>query len=187
VELIPNAIDTAAYDLPVGRVERRVCFLGRDDPRKGLDVLLAAWPLIRQQVPDAELKVMGVDRGAGPPGVGYLGRVSGGEKNRMLATSQVFVAPNTGGESFGIVLVEAMAAGCAVVCSDLGPFRLVVGDDALVVPVGDVGALASAVVGLLEDPEKTRELGERGRVRARQYDWEVVGERYRAVYRRMLA
>jgi phosphatidylinositol alpha-mannosyltransferase len=184
VEIIPNAIDTAAYDLPVGRVERRVCFLGRDEPRKGLDVLLRAWPTIREAIPGAELKVMGADRAGPVEGVDFMGRVTGGEKNRVLASSLVYVAPHTGGESFGIVLAEAMAAGCAVVCSDLPAFRDVVRDEGRLVPVGDVDALASEVIALLADPAAARSLGEGARATVRRFDWGVVGDLYRQAYRR---
>jgi phosphatidylinositol alpha-mannosyltransferase len=187
VEVIPNGVDTSAFDLPVGRVDRRVSFLGRDEPRKGLDILLGAWPAIRERVPLAELKVMGADRESALAGVTFLGRVTGGEKNRILASSQIYVAPNTGGESFGIVLVEAMAAGCAVVCSDLGAFRDVVGPNARLVPVGDTDRLASEVIDLLGDTEGARALGEAGRRAAARFDWEVVASRYREAYRRAVA
>src|SRR5690606_41779908 len=107
------------------------------DPRKGLDVLLEAWPMIHAANPDAELMVMGADRGIDLPGVTFLGRVGDEEKRRVLATTTVFVAPNTRGESFGIVVAEAMAAGCAVVASDIPAFRDVAGDTARFVPPGD--------------------------------------------------
>jgi phosphatidyl-myo-inositol alpha-mannosyltransferase len=187
VEIIPNAIDTSAYDLPVRRVHRRVCFLGRDEPRKGLNVLLEAWRRIHEAVPDAELKVMGADRRQSLPGVDFLGRVTGGEKNRMLASSLVYVAPNTGGESFGIVIAEAMAAGCAVVCSDLPAFRDVVDGDGRLVPVGDADALAEEVIALLSDPTAARALGERGRASVKRFDWATIVDRYRQVYRRALS
>ncbi|MCI0543157.1 MAG: glycosyltransferase family 4 protein [Actinobacteria bacterium] len=187
VEVVPNGVHTESFLIRMERMPNRVCFLGRDEPRKGLDVLLGAWPEIRDRVPEAELLVMGADRGPRDDGVIYLGRVSREEKSRVLVSSQVFVAPNTGGESFGIVLIEAMAAGCAVVCSDLEAFRDVVGPAARVFPVGDRTRLASEVVDLLLDHEPARALGEHGRTMARAYDWEVVGDRYRAVYRRALA
>jgi phosphatidylinositol alpha-mannosyltransferase len=187
VEVIPNGVDTSAFDLPVGRVDRRVCFLGRDEPRKGLDALLDAWPTIREGVPQAELKVLGADRGSAPAGVTYLGRVTGGERNRILASSQIYVAPNTGGESFGIVLVEAMAAGCAVVCSDLPAFRDVVGPNARLIPVGDSSRLATEVIDLLDDVPGARALGEAGRRASARFDWDVIASRYLEAYRRAVA
>jgi phosphatidylinositol alpha-mannosyltransferase len=186
VDTIPNAIHVDSFRLSVPRDPMRVCFLGRDEPRKGLDVLLEAWPTIREQAQGASLTVMGADRGGGTGGVTYLGRVSGPEKSRVLASSQVLVAPNTGGESFGIVLIEAMAAGCAVVCSDLAAFLDVVGPNARTFPAGDASRLAREVAALLGDPESARALGEAGREASQEYDWAVVAERYRAVYRRIV-
>lgn len=182
VEIIPNAIDVGSYDLPVGRIPRRVAFLGRDEPRKGLDVLLEAWPEIQSSRPDAELVVMGADRGIPPPGVTYLGPVTGGEKRRVLASSSIYVAPNTGGESFGIVIVEGMAAGCAVVASRLDSFRDVLGETGRLVPIGDPIELADAVSELLGDPGEARRLGELARSRAARFDWGEVVERYRDAY-----
>lgn len=182
VRVVPNAIDADSFDLPVGRVVGRVAFLGRDDPRKGLDVLLHAWPRILDARPDAELVVMGSDRGVPPPGVTYLGPVSGGEKKRVLASSSVYVAPNTGGESFGLVIAEAMAAGCAVVASDLEAFRAVMNDAARAFPVGDPVALAEQVVDLLAHPDEARRLGEAAREHVKRYDWSEVATAYRDTY-----
>ncbi|MEX1126053.1 MAG: glycosyltransferase family 4 protein [Acidimicrobiia bacterium] len=184
--IIPNAIDVASYDLPVGRDASRVAFLGRDEPRKGLDLLLEAWPRIREHHHEAELVVIGVDRESPPSGVRFLGRVSDAEKRRLLASSSVYVAPNTGGESFGIVIVEAMAAGCAVVASDLPAFRLVLGDNGALVPVGDVTALADAVSGLLGDSAETARLGTAAREAVKRFDWSNVLDAYRDCYRRAL-
>jgi phosphatidylinositol alpha-mannosyltransferase len=187
VRIVPNAIDVASYDIPTGRIDRRVAFLGRDDPRKGLSVLLEAWPAVRARVPEAELLVMGADRPPGISGVHFTGPVSGGEKRRLLASSRVFVAPNLGGESFGIVVVEAMAAGCAVVVSDLPAFVEVTGDAAVSVPAGDPGALADAVASLLLDPSESRRLSAASRRRAARYDWLDVVTRYRDLYREALS
>lgn len=185
--IIPNAIDVASYDLPVGRVPGRVAFLGRDEPRKGLDLLLEAWPLIREQHARSELVVIGADRNEPPPGVRFLGRVTDGEKRRMLATSEVFVAPNTGGESFGIVIAEAMAAGCAVVASDLPAFRLVLEDNGLRVPIGDVAALAHAVGDLLGDEVEVARLGHAARLAVQRFDWPNVLDAYQDCYRRAIS
>lgn len=187
VRIVPNAIDVASYAVDVGRVSRRVTFLGRDEPRKGLDILLRSWPKVREAVPDAELVVMGAARDTTFEGVDFRGRVSSGEKNRVLASSQVYVAPNTGGESFGIVVAEAMAAGCAVVASDLEAFRDVVGDDGRLVPVGDEDAFAESITALLADPAGARALGERARVSVGRFDWPVVMERYMDLYRQAIA
>jgi phosphatidylinositol alpha-mannosyltransferase len=182
VQIVPNAIDVSAYDLPVGRVDRRVAFLGRDDVRKGLSVLLEAWPHVIGRVPEAELMVMGADRDIDIQGVEFKGTVSGGEKRRLLASSLVFVAPNLGGESFGIVVVEGMAAGCAVVASDIPAFVEVTGGAAVHVPVGDVRTLAEALISLLLDPAKARDLGNSMRVRSAVYDWSAVVDEYRGLY-----
>lgn len=182
VDIIPNAIDTAAYRLEVERSPLRVVFLGRDEPRKGLDILLEAWPHIRAGAPEAELMVMGADRTNGPPGVTFLGRVEEREKRRLLATSPVLAAPNLGGESFGIVLAEAMAAGCAVVASDIPAFRAVLGTDGVLVPAGDRAALARAITALLTDPGRTAQLGRCAQVAATRFDWSAVLGSYRAAY-----
>lgn len=183
VVIIPNAIEVASYRVATGRVMRRVAFLGRDEPRKGLDVLLGAWPAIRAAVPEAELVVMGGNREIAPSGVRFLGRVTGAEKRRLLSSSSVFVAPNTGGESFGIVLLEAMAAGCAVVASDIDPFMAVTGEAARHFPVGDPAALAVNVIELLQDDTAATALRRLGAARVEQFDWGVVAERYRDLYR----
>lgn len=182
VEIIPNAIDVGSYDLAVERISRRVAFLGRDEPRKGLDVLLDAWPQIQAFCSEAELVVLGADRGIPPPGVTYLGPVTGGEKRRVLASSSIYVAPNTGGESFGIVVAEGMAAGCAVIASSLDSFRDVLGEAGRLIPVGDPAALTNAVCELLADPAEARRLGELGRSRSSRFDWGEVVERYRNAY-----
>lgn len=187
VHLVPNAIDIDSYDLPVGRVTRRVAFLGRDEPRKGLDVLLEAWGFIRDRIPDAELLVMGGNRNLDLPGVEFVGRVSGGEKKRLLATSGILVTPNLGGESFGIVVLEGMAAGCAIVASDLDAFEAVLENSGITFPAGDAEALADAVVDLLSDSEEMRRLGDQGRQRARRYDWANVVTEYRVLYQAALS
>jgi phosphatidyl-myo-inositol alpha-mannosyltransferase len=186
VEIVPNAIDVESYRVPVPRNPLRVAFLGRDDPRKGLDVLLDAWPAIRGAVPGAELKVMGASRPVAMDGVEFKGRVGGPEKREVLASSRVFVAPNLGGESFGIVVAEGMAAGCAVVCSDLPAFRDVAGDAGTYVAVGEGNALARAVISILADPAEGERLGGAAVDRVTRFDWGVIATRYQLMYRRAL-
>lgn len=172
----------------------RIVFLGRfDESRKGLPVLLAALPLVLAQVPDAELLVAGpgdieeVRSGLSSQvvdSVRFLGMVSEEDKVALLAGANAYVAPNTGGESFGIILVEAMSAGAPVVASALDAFTAVIGDSGagVIFPVGDHRALAAAIVRLLEDPAEQARLRRAGQTRARRFDWSSVGARIEAVY-----
>ena len=180
VRIIPNGIDVASMRVDVTREPAKVAFLGRDEPRKGLDVLLEAWEEIRASRPEAELVVIGAQRdGAGPT---WLGKVDDRTKSTVLSSSSVYVAPQTGGESFGIVLLEAMAAGAAVVASDLQPFREMAGDAARFFPVGDSGSLAGAVIDLLGDAAERDRLTTDGRRLAEDHDWGVIGGIYRELY-----
>jgi phosphatidyl-myo-inositol alpha-mannosyltransferase len=178
--IIPNGLDVASMRVEVPREPAKVAFLGRDEPRKGLDILLQAWEKVEIARPGAQLVVMGAQRdSAGPV---WLGKVDEATKAMMLCSSSVFVAPQTGGESFGIVLLEAMAAGAAVVASDLPPFRDLAGDAARFFPVGNSGALARAVIDLLGDAAERDRLATEGRRVAEQHDWSVVGGVYRELY-----
>ena len=197
--VIPNGVyvdrfapRVATAPAPTGRP--RIVFLGRfDEPRKGLPVLLAALPLVLAQVPEAELLVAGpgdIDEVRETlseqiaPAVRFLGLVSEEDKVALLASANVYVAPNTGGESFGIILVEAMSAGAPVVASALEAFTAVIGaaGAGVVFPVGDHRKLAAEIVNLLEDPAEQDRLRQAGQERARQFDWSRVGARIEAVY-----
>lgn len=203
--LIPNGVEVAAFAAfagSPGSAERAggpvVVFVGRtDEPRKGLPVLLGAWPRILARHPDARLRVVGggagrsllrgLDRGAARR-VELLGAVSDEEKARVLAGADLLVAPNTGGESFGIVLVEAMAAGLPVVASDLPAFRQVLrglGPEVLF-PVGDGEALAAAVHRVLASPALRTRLARTGADSAASYDWRVVAPQVVQVYESVL-
>jgi phosphatidylinositol alpha-mannosyltransferase len=174
-------------------------FLGRlDEPRKGLPVLLRAWPAIHSARPDIRLLVAGrgdveeirrtiPDRHRA--GVTFLGGVSDADKVAMLASSDVYIAPHTGGESFGIVLAEAMAAGAPVLASDLVAFRAVLGEGRFgaLVPVGDADALAAGVLTLLDDPAGRQAYRSVAAVAVRRYDWSRVASEVLAVYEMALA
>jgi phosphatidylinositol alpha-mannosyltransferase len=201
--LIPNGVDVARFEgaqpLPGRPLGPTVVFLGRiDEGRKGLAVLLEALPELVRLVPDARLLVAGpgdVDdvRAAVPPSlrdrVELLGKVSDEDKPRVFASGQVYCAPNTHGESFGIVLVEAMAAGTPVVASDLEAFRRVLleGRAGVLVPVGDPGALASALADLLLDDARRAALAAQARTAVQRYDWEIVAAQVVAVYETVAA
>jgi len=180
--IVPNAVGLpeGVPDL-IGRGPT-VSFVGRDEPRKGLDVLLAAWPEVVGAVPDAHLSVISRDRGAAVPGVTYHPDVTDGQRDEMLADSAVFVAPNRRGESFGITVAEAMAQGCAIVASDLPAFRHVGGEALTYVPPGDPRALADAVSQLLIDEPRRVALGQTAASTAQRYGWQAVGEVYVEMY-----
>lgn len=174
-------------------------FLGRlDEPRKGLPVLLQAWPVIHSARPEARLLVAGrgdVEQIAqtipGPhrDGVTFLGGVSDADKVALLASSDIYIASHTGGESFGIVLAEAMAAGTPVLASDLPAFRAVLGEGryGALVPVGDSAALAAEALSLLDDPVRRQAYQAVATVAVRRYDWSRVTSEVLAVYEMALA
>lgn len=179
--VIPNGIDVDDYTTGP-KQPGRVTFLGRDDPRKGLAIMLEAWPAINAAVPDATLHVVGADGSATIDGVTFLGRVTEEVKRRELAASAVHVAPNLGAESFGIVVLEAMAAGAAIVASDLPAFAFVGGETAALTPPGDRTRLSEGVVRLLTDPSRAAERGAAARARAREFDGPIVAAEYLAAY-----
>ena len=197
--LIPNGVDCSSFGhsepLPGWPGEGgSLLFLGRiDEPRKGLQVLLEALPAIAERHPGVRLLVAGpgdVDdfRADLAPEtdarVTFLGLVSEEDKARAFVSADVYVAPNTGGESFGIVLLEAMASGAPVLASDIEAFRKVTQD-------GRAGAsfvnedpadLARAAVALLDDAPERARLAAEGRRRAKEFDWETVARRVVEVY-----
>jgi phosphatidylinositol alpha-mannosyltransferase len=201
--LVPNGVYVDRFagakpldDLPAGR---RIVFLGRiDEPRKGLDLLLEALPAIAARVPDVQLLVAGPGdveevREAMDPRVAdrvhLLGLVSEADKPRVYASGDVYVAPNTHGESFGIVLIEAMATGTPVVASDLPAFRRVLddGEAGVLFPVGDTAALAASVAALLLDDERRRHLSVAASRVVQAYDWHHVARQVVEVYETVAA
>jgi phosphatidyl-myo-inositol alpha-mannosyltransferase len=187
VRIIPNGIDLEAYLPEPGSRKAGVVFLGRDEPRKGLDVLLRAWPLVRSRHPDVELRVVGASRTAGPAGVDFVGRVSEEDKRFELSRAAMLVVPNLGGESFGIVGLEGLAAGCAVVASDLDAFRDVCGDAAIYATPGDPVSLAAAMRSVVGDEHLRADLGERALRRSRRFGRDVVLGAYLMAYEEALA
>jgi phosphatidyl-myo-inositol alpha-mannosyltransferase len=171
-----------------------VTFLGRiDEPRKGLAVLLEALPELVLRVPDVRLLVAGPGdvaevRESVPAQlrdrVRLLGLVSDEDKPRVYASGDAYCAPNTHGESFGIVLIEAMATGTPVVASDLEAFRRVLEEGAagVLFPVGDAAALAERLAALLADPARRAALAATGHEVVRRYDWPTVTRMVLAVY-----
>ena len=216
---IPNGVDVSLFAsgplLPgYPRDGHTVGFLGRfGEPRKGMAVLLEALRLLVPQRPDLRLLVVGrgdpdaLRREAGPElaqRLDILGGVDDVTKAAALRSMDVYCAPNTGGESFGMVLTEAMAAGTAVLASDLGAFRAVLqGDDGsadagsgsdgpgtaagVLFPTGQPRPLASALAALLDDPQRRAALGAAAQARAAAFDWPVVAADVLRVYRAAIA
>jgi phosphatidylinositol alpha-mannosyltransferase len=199
--VIPNGVHVRAFaegpSLPGhlrGEGSPTIGFLGRyDEPRKGLPVLLEAMRTVLRDHPDARLLVAG--RGDPEkfaelvgeelaPRVTLLGELDESAKAAFLRSVDVYCAPNLLGESFGVVLLEAMAAGAPVVASDLDAFGRVLENGAAGVLVrrGDAGELAEALSGLLADPARRAQLTTAGRQAVAGYDWSVVAERIVAVY-----
>lgn len=167
-------------------------FLGRfTEPRKGFPVLREAFATLAQRRPGLRLLVAGpgdVDEAlAEIPSelhdrVVFLGRVDEADKVRMLRSVHLYVAPNTGGESFGMILTEAMAAGTPVVATDLDAFRRVLDGAGALFPAGDAGALATVLGSLLDDRSEREALAERAAGVVASYDWLVVANRVVEVY-----
>ncbi|AQA15070.1 glycosyltransferase family 4 protein [Streptomyces samsunensis] len=195
--VIPNGVDVGFFADAEPKEEWRgetLGFMGRiDEPRKGLPVLMRALPKIFEARPGARLLVAG--RGDEKEAVAdlpaplrerveFLGMVSDEDKARLLRSVDVYVAPNTGGESFGIILVEAMSAGAAVLASDLDAFAQVLDGGAAgeLFANEDADALAAAAVRLLGDEKRLAELRERGSRHVRRFDWSTVGADILAVY-----
>lgn len=179
--IIPNGVDTSRMRIREQRDPRLVVFLGRDEPRKGLKYLLRSWPRVVEAVPGAHLTVMGCDRGT--EGVEWLGRVDDNTKIRILNQAAVLVAPNTGGESFGVVLIEGMAAGAAVVAADIDAFRDVGSNAVRYFPARDSAALATVLIDVLVDDKGRTAMSSRGIERAGEFDWSVVSGAYMDLYR----
>jgi phosphatidylinositol alpha-mannosyltransferase len=204
--IIPNGVDIERFhpDLapfePWRDPERvNLLFVGRLDPRKGLHHLLAAMPeVLARTAGRARLLIVGnsylrPQLEASVPGalrrsIHFLGHVPSADLPRWYATGDVFVSPASGNESFGIVLLEAMAAGRAVVATDIPGYRSVIlpGENAEAVPPGDVASLARVLARLALDPGRRAELARRGRARALEFAWPRVTDRIEAVYRETL-
>lgn len=180
--IIPNGV-VVPPEVSGQAARSGVVFVGRDEPRKGLGVLLAAWERVQPAVPEATLTVVGAVRNP-IPGVRFLTGVDDEEKARILGDSAILCAPNLGGESFGIIVAEGMAAGCAVVCSDLPAFVDVGGEGVALTPVGDAEALARALITLLGDKQGRVDLARRGRAHAARYSLDDVASAYLETYRR---
>lgn len=204
--IIPNGVDLRRYRLDVPPIERymdgkqNILFVGRWEKRKGLAFLIRAYELLRHDFPNARVLVVGPEGRHGRAyrdyvelhglrGIEFIGRVSDEDLPRYYRTCDIFCAPSTSGESFGIVLPEAMASGKPVVTTDIEGYRQVVthGVHGLLVPPRDEHALANALAQLLNDGTERRRMGENGRHAAQRYAWEHVAQRVLTFYTEVLA
>ena len=207
-KVIPNGVDAERFrrSVPLARWQdgtRNLLFVGRFEPRKGLLDLLKAYRVLRKTGCQCRLLVVG----GGPQerearryvatrrlvGVEFLGRVSDDEKTQLFRTADVFVAPATGRESFGIVLLEAMAAGAPIVASDIHGYKGVLrrGREGLLVPPHEPKQLAASISRILEDRDLAAGMSAAGLVRAEEFSWPrvtaKVDDYYGFVIRRLAA
>jgi phosphatidylinositol alpha-mannosyltransferase len=203
--IIPNGVHVAPFaeGPPLPGYARGVDgptigFLGRfDEPRKGLPVLLDAMRTVVRRYPGARLLIAGRGDAAEVQEligedlrahVALLGEISEADKAAFLRSVDIYCAPNLLGESFGVILIEALAAGAPIVASDLDAFARVLedGEAGVLVRRGDAGALATALCELIADPQRRAELSARGAGVAAAYDWDVLARRILAVYETVL-
>jgi phosphatidylinositol alpha-mannosyltransferase len=202
VEIVPNGVDVGRFahpgvparGLPAGR---KILWVNRLDPQKGFRVMLDAFERLPVELDDVHLVIVGNGRDRDAvrslperirPRVLHLGTVAHDQLPAYHAAADVFVSPAVGQESFGIVLVEAMAAGVPVICTDIPGYREVVRDgvEGLLVPPNDPAALSEAIARVLDDGAMAAALAEGGRARAADYAWDAVLPRLEAVYERVI-
>lgn len=200
-DIVPNGVDCARFKPGIEPIARfrdgrlNLLFVGRLDRRKGAPYLCRALPLVARALEGRVRLIVVGEKGlrsalcARPVDLGgaeivWIGRVPPEELPRYYATADVFCSPAVGQESFGIVLLEAMAAGSAVVASDIPGYRAVVEDgvDGLLAAPRDPAAIARAVLALANDPPLRARLGAAGRAKALRHDWSVLARRIEEIY-----
>jgi phosphatidylinositol alpha-mannosyltransferase len=206
-EIIPNGIDLEPFSDEVAPFEeyldgkKNILFVGRLEFRKGLNYLLNALLLVKREMPDVRLIVVGpgtrlrkryerwVNKTGLEKDVVFAGYVSNEDKARYYKTADIFCAPATSRESFGIVLLEAMATGKPVVATNIPGYASVVsdGEDGLLVPPQNYQELARALKTLLNDEALRKQMGEKGRAKSKNFSWELVARRVMDYYLRIIS
>jgi phosphatidylinositol alpha-mannosyltransferase len=191
-EVIPNGVLIPPEADP-GRREHRIVFIGRHDPRKGLPIMLRAWPEVYRQT-GARLRLVGADPLAvrlllarhhvSEDGIDILGFLSQEALTDELLAAKALAAASIGMESFGMVLTRAFACATPVVASDISGYRAVMTPETgLLVPPGDPGALAQGLIALMEDEPRRRDFGAAARqVAEERYSWDEIGRRLQRIY-----
>jgi phosphatidyl-myo-inositol alpha-mannosyltransferase len=179
--ILPNGVDTDIFN-PRGEVLAGLdenafylVFVGRAEPRKGLGVLLEALPQVREAHPEVRLLVVGAEGDdAEHAGVVWLGRIADERVPDAYRSARIMVAPSLGSESFGIVLIEAMACGLPVAASAIPGYRAVVEDgvQGLLTPPGDAASLARTLLDMIEDGARRDAMAQAALARSREFSWE---------------
>jgi len=204
--IIPNGVDVEHFSPDVSPVEEfcdgklNILFVSRLEKRKGLNHLLASFKQVKREIPNSRLIIVGPGtrlrrgyerevRRSGLQDVVFTGLVSYEELPRYYKTADIFCAPATGHESFGIILLEAMALGKPIVASNIEGYANVVAHNAegLLTPPGDKDMLTRALISLLTDESLRREMGARGRVKSLEYSWEHIAQNVLKYYIRVLS
>jgi len=204
-EIIPNGIDLSRFKTDVKPIEKycdgkkNILFLGRLEFRKGLNYLLKAYYLVKQEMPDTRLIIVG-------PGtrlrrryerwvkknhvqdVEFVGLAPHEDIPRYYKTADIFCSPATSGESFGIVLLEAMAVGTPIVATNIEGYASVVsdGEDGLLVPPQNYKKLAETLSYLLKDDEKRKQMAQKGIIKSHDYSWEIISRRVLDYYYKVI-
>ncbi len=204
--IIPNGVDLEHFSPDISPIDRfcdgklNILFVGRLETRKGLPHLLKAYKQVKQEIPNSRLIVVGPGtrlrhkyekqiRRARLKDVVFTGYVSYDELPRYYKTADIFCAPATGRESFGIVLLEAMAVAKPIVASNIAGYASVItpGVDGLLVPPKDEDMLARTLISLMNDESLRQQMGIRGRLKAREYSWENIAHKVLSYYVRVLS
>jgi phosphatidylinositol alpha-mannosyltransferase len=204
--IIPNGVDIDHFSPDVSPIDEfsdgklNILFVGRLEKRKGVKYLLEAFKQVKQEIPDSRLIIVGPGtrlRGkyekhvmkSGLEDVVFTGLVPYEELPRYYKTADVFCAPAIGRESFGIILLEAMAVGKPIVASNIEGYASVVsnGVDGLLVPPADTGSLAQALISLLTDESLRQKMGVKGRAKALEHSWEQIAQKVLNYYVRVLS
>ena len=194
--IVPNGVDLEHFSPNVSPIEEfcdgklNILFVGRLERRKGLDYLLRAYPVIKKEFPNSRLIVVGPGtrlrkryeryvRKLGLKDISFIGFASYADLPRYYKTADVFCSPATSRESFGIVLLEAMALGKPIVATNIDGYASVVdhGEDGLLVQPKDSQALAKALISVLGDKALREQMGARGQLKAGEYGWERIAQR----------
>lgn len=205
--VIPNGIDVDEFSPDVPPIAElrdgapTILFVGRLEKRKGFKYLIQAFPFVRREFPDARLVIVGsysrkqasryerFVRSYHLGEVRFVGYVSAADLPRYYRSCDLFCAPSIGGESFGIILLEALASGCPIVASDIPGYRGVLqsGVHGLLVPPKDARALADAIIAVLADGRRRAEMSAAGRCHAEEYAWPKIAARVLEYYDAVLS